>query len=144
MALSERKDPYKSYRFLVEVHELVVGGFSDASGLQAETQVEEYREGGVNDYIHQLPKETKYSRLTLKRGITDSGVMWEWYRKVINGIVDRKNIYVILLDDERKEKWRWHFANAFPVKWVGPDFKADGSSVAFETIELVHDGMSKA
>jgi phage tail-like protein len=144
MPVAERKDPYLSCRFLVEIEGLVVGGFSEVSGLQAETQVEEYREGGVNDFVHRLPKETKYQNITLKRGITDSDVLWTWHRFVVNGIVMRKNGYIILLDSEGNEKWRWGFTDAYPTKWVGPDFKADGSTVAVETVELVHNGIKKA
>jgi phage tail-like protein len=144
MPVAERKDPYLSYRFLVEIEGLVVGGFSEVSGLQAETQVEEYREGGVNDFIHRLPKETRYPNLVLKRGITDSEVLWKWHQDVVNGKVIRKSGYIILLDSEGNEKWRWSFIDAYPAKWVGPDLKADSSTVAFETIELVHNGIKKA
>lgn len=144
MPLAERKDPYLNSRFLVEIDGLVVGGFSEVSGLQAETQVEEYREGGVNDFVHRLPKETRYPSLTLKRGITDSDVLWKWHQDVVNGKVTRKSGYIVLLDSEGNEKWRWNFIDAYPVKWVGPDFKADSGTVAFETIELAHNGIKKA
>jgi phage tail-like protein len=40
------------------------------------------------------------------------------------------------------EMWRWNFKEAFPVKWVGPAFHGDQSAVAFESIELVHRGLS--
>jgi phage tail-like protein len=41
------------------------------------------------------------------------------------------------------DRWRWNFAQAYPVKWVGPELKADSSTVAFETIELAHHGIKK-
>lgn len=59
MPIAERTDPYLNFRFLVEIHGLIVGGFSEVSGLQSETDIEEIREGGVNDYVHKLPKITK-------------------------------------------------------------------------------------
>jgi phage tail-like protein len=143
LVTAERKGPYLSFRFLVEIEGLVVGGFSEVSGLQAETQVEEYREGGVNDFIHRLPKETRYQNITLKRGITDSDALWKWHQNVVNGRVVRKSGYIILLDSEGNETWRWSFIDAYPTKWVGPDLKGDSSTVAFETIELVHNGIKK-
>jgi phage tail-like protein len=36
---------------------------------------------------------------------------------------------------------RWHFRNAWPVKWEGPHLKAKASEVAIETLELVHEGL---
>ena len=47
MPLAARADPYLGFRFLVEIEGLIVGGFSEVSGLQAETEFEEVREGGV-------------------------------------------------------------------------------------------------
>ena len=143
MAVNERTDPYLSYRFLVEIDDLIVGGFSDVSGLQVETETEEYREGGVNDYIHKLPKVTKYLNLTLKRGITDSDVLWKWHQDIVNGKIERKNGRIVLLDSKGDEKWHWTFEGAYPVKWNGPDFKADNSTIAIETIELAHNGIKK-
>ena len=138
-----KKDPYLGFRFLVEIQGLIVGGFSEVSGLQAETEVEEIREGGVNDYVHKRPKITKYPNITLKRGITDCDALWSWHQDVVNGKFERKTVYIILQDSEGNEKWQWYFEHAYPVKWVGPDLKADSSTVAVETLELAHNGIKK-
>ena len=143
MAVGDRKDPYSSFRFLVEIDSLVVAGFSEVSGLQAETHIEDYREGGVNDHVHKLPKETTYSNIILKRGITDSEVFWKWHQDVVNGKIERRNGYIVLLDSEKNETWRWNFLDAYPAKWSGPDLRADSDAVAFESIELVHNGIKK-
>ncbi len=144
MVLGHRIDPYLAFNFKVEIRGLVVAGFSDVSGLQAETETEDYREGGLNQYVHKLAKLTKYPNLVLKRGLTDSEVLWQWHRQVVAGTIQRQNGSVILLDATSAEKWRWNFSQAYPVKWMGPDFKADGNSVAIETLELVHNGIWKA
>jgi len=143
MAVGERKDPYLNFRFLVEIDKLVVGGFSDVSGLQAEIETEDYQEGGVNDYVHKLPKITKYTNITLKRGITDSDVLWKWHQDVTKGEIVPKIVRIILKDSEGNEKWHWSLEEAFPVKWNGPDLKTDSASVAIETLELVHKGIKK-
>jgi phage tail-like protein len=138
-----KKDPYLSFRFLVEVQGLVVAGFSEVSGLSAETEVDEQREGGVNEFVHKLPKLTKYPNLTLKWGLTDSDVLWKWHHDVKTGRVKRANVHLVLLDSEGNEKWRWSFEKAYPIKWIGPDLKSDGSSVALESLEIAHNGFSK-
>jgi phage tail-like protein len=136
--------PYLSFRFLVEIQGLIVGGFSEVSGLQAETEVESIEEGGVNDYVHKFPKKTKYPNIILKKGMTDSDALWKWYKDVVDGKITRKSGYIILVDDEGKEKWRWNFIEAFPVKWTGPELKADSNTVAFESVEIAHNGIKKA
>jgi len=94
--------------------------------------------------VHKLPKITKYPNITLKRGITDSDVLWKWHQEVISGLFMRMSGFIILLDSKGEEKWRWHFVDAYPVKWTGPDLKADSSTVAVETLELAHNGIMKA
>ena len=78
MALGDRTDPFLNYRFGVEIEGLIVGGFSEASGLQVEVETEDYQEGGVNDYTHKLPKTLKHPNLVLKRRITDTDALWKW------------------------------------------------------------------
>jgi phage tail-like protein len=141
---TEEKYPYLSFRFLVEIQGLIVGGFSEVTGLQAETEVDTIEEGGVNDYVHKFPKKTKYPNIVLKKGITDSDALWKWHQDVVNGKVVRKSGFIILLDGEGNEKWRWNFVQAYPVKWSGPDLKADSNTVAVESLELTHNGIKKA
>ncbi|MGM0879731.1 MAG: phage tail protein [Bacillota bacterium] len=143
MAAGDRNDPLAGYRFLVELDGLVVGGFAEASGLSAETETEEYREGGLNGYLHKLPGAQRFPNLVLKRGLTHSDTLWTWYRDASSGDVKRKNGSVILQDGSGNEAWRWNFVQAYPVKWNGPDLKADGSAVAFESVELAHNGLAK-
>ena len=103
--VDKRKDPYKSFNFLIEVGKLVVGGFTEVSGLRAEIEVLKFREGGLNEYMHQLPGPARFpNNLILKRGLTDADEMWSWYMDVGRGIIERKNGSIILKDDAGEEK----------------------------------------
>ena len=145
MTLANRKDPYLTFNFLVEIEGLVVGGFSEVTGLQVETVIETYREGGLNAYEHKLAGPTRYpSNLILKHGITDADTLWKWHQEVARGKVVRKNGSIVLRDSTGEEQWRWNFTGAYPVRWSGPDFRASANEVAVETLELVHQGLSKA
>lgn len=136
-------DPYRVFRFVVEINGRRVGGFSEITGLEVRTEVEEYREGGRNGYVHKLAKETRYPNLTLKRGITDKTDLWDWHQQVVLGDVERKQVSVVVLDVTGREKWRLIFAEAYPVKWNGTDLNAAGNTVFVESIELAHHGMTK-
>ncbi len=145
MAVGQRTDPYLSFNFLVEIEGLVVGGFTEVTGLQVETEVEDYREGGQNDYIHKLPGPTRYpSNLVLKHGLTDAETLWEWHQQVTQGNIQRKNGSIVLLNSTGEETWRWNFVGAYPARWSGPDLRAGTAEVSVETLELVHHGLSKA
>lgn len=140
-----RDDPYTSFNFVLEIGGIIVGGFSEISGLQVETEFEEYREGGMNDHIHKFPKITKYQNLVLKHGMTDRDLLWKWYDDVIQGNIKRKDgIIFILSPGSSTPKMWWEFTGAYPVKWTGPDLRADSNSVAFETLELVHNGLTRS
>ncbi len=136
------KDPYVSFRFRTEIDSLVVSGFSEVTGLMFESEVETFREGGVNSSERQLAGPTKFpSKLILKRGLADADALWSWYRDVMDGRIVRKRVTILLLNHAGEEKWRWVFREACPVKWSGPDFRAGAAEVAFESIELVHKGL---
>ena len=143
MTTGKKPYPYTPFRFRVEINGIIVAQVSEVTGLQVETETELYEEGGVNDFVHQLPKRTKYQHIVLKRGITDMEEMWKWYQEVISGKFKRKNGAIILMDVTGEDKWCWNFFQAFPVKWTGPDLKSDSNTVAFETIELAHHGIKK-
>lgn len=143
MATGKKPYPHTSFRFRLEIEGLVVAQVSEVTGLVLETETETYEEGGVNDLVHQLPKRTKYQHIILKRGITELEDMWKWYEDVVSGRFKRKNGAIILIDAAGEDKWRWNFFQAYPVKWTGPELRAESSTVAFETIELVHHGIKK-
>jgi phage tail-like protein len=112
-------DPYLTYCFAAEIDGLSVADFSEVTGLDVETTVETIREGGVNSYQHQLPGATSYpTKLVLKRGLADSDKLWSWYQDVVSGIIQRRDISVLLLDmGTQEERWRWNIAAACPIKW---------------------------
>lgn len=139
------QDPFGAFRFAVRIGDADVEGracgFSEASGLTMETDVETIREGGVNTHEIQLAGPSKFpARLVLKRGLAEPE-LWSWYQNVVKGKVERKTVTVILQDYGGQEKWQWVFSKACPVKWTGPDFRAGTAEVAFEAIELIHKGL---
>jgi phage tail-like protein len=130
-----------AYRFVVEIEGLEVAGFSEVTGIQAETEIEEYVEGGLNGYVHRFAKQTKFPMLVLKRGMTHDSSLWNWYADVMAGTITRKHGSVILKNQAGYEVVRWNFYDAYPVKWQGPELNASRSEVAVESMELVHNGL---
>lgn len=142
---SGASDPYAGCRFLVEIDGggLIVGGFSEVSGLSIETEIETIREGGANDTEYKFPKGTKYSNITLKHGVTDSNTLWKWYSDVTNGKIKRRNITIFLLGPMGEKSLHWAFSDAYPIKWEGPSLNALSNAIAIETLVLVHQGFRR-
>jgi phage tail-like protein len=136
-------EPFPAFNFAVEIEGLLVGGFTDVNGLESRLQTEPYREGGVNGFVHQLPTTAEATNLVLRHGLTASSALWNWYDETSSGVVHRKNGTVMLLDRRQIPVMWWNFRNALPVRWSGPTLDARGGEVAFEEIELAHEGLSK-
>ncbi|MEA2563588.1 MAG: hypothetical protein QOH06_5092 [Acidobacteriota bacterium] len=141
MATGDRRDPFRSFNFAVEIDGLARAGFRECSGLDASQDPIEYREGTEGLTSRKLPGLNKYSNITLKWGMTDDTELWDWRKKAMTGKVERKNGSIVLLDDTGAEKMRWNFREAWPTKWTGPSFNATGNEVAIETLEIAHEGL---
>jgi T4-like virus tail tube protein gp19 len=126
MATGERKDPFRGYKFKLEVNGITRAGFREASGLDAAQDPVEYAE------------------ISLKRGVTDDAELWTWWKTSLGGRVERKNGSIVRCDGTGKEKVRWNFVGGRPTKWTGPTFIAAGNEVAIETLEIAHEGVTKA
>jgi phage tail-like protein len=146
-------DPFGNYRFIVELDSVQVAGFAECTGLQIETKVFEYQEGGRNETSLKFPETSTYSNITLKRGVTTSNALIDWQLDVVHGTfrTNARNprpqstppLAIILLDEQGTAAKRWNLIRAFPVKWIGPDLKAMGNEVAIETLELTHEGIER-
>jgi phage tail-like protein len=112
-------------------------GFQEVSGLSVDLETEQYREGGENRFVHQLPVRTKYEDLVLKRGLlTASGVIL-WCQEAINNFIFKPiNILVSLQDENHVPLNSWYIVNAFPKKWSVSSFNAQESSVVVESLTL--------
>ena len=144
--VGERKDPYRQFRFLLEIDGIVQAGFSEVTIPDTTSDVVEYREGNELTTVRKLPGLTKYGNVTLKWGITDSLELYENWRKPVEDgkMADaRKNVAIILMDEEGGPAARWEFVEAWPSKYDAPDLNAKGTDVAVETLEVVHEGMKR-
>jgi len=141
--LGVRTDPFRAFNFLVEIEGILAGGFSECSGLEVETEPYDYREGGCNEFVHRFAGPTKYPPLVLKHGLTFLDGLWTWHQSVVHEKIERKNGTIYLLNKQQMPILWWDFKQAFPLKWKGPDFRADSGTVAVESVELAHRGLSK-
>ncbi|MFC1475873.1 phage tail protein [Candidatus Zixiibacteriota bacterium] len=144
--MADRVDPYGNYNFLVEIDGIVRAAFQEASGFDSAIDVTEHREGGENTTLRKLPAMTKYSNITLKWGLTLDPELYNWHRQWVTGdpAAKRANGSIVVLDRQGQEQVRWNFFHAWPAKWTGPTFNAEGNDVAIETLELAHEGIERA
>jgi phage tail-like protein len=138
----DRNDPIPAFRFQVRLDDLPVAGFSECTGLQAELEVKDYHEGGLNQFTRKFPGHNKQSGLTLKRGIVDRE-LWNWYYDLMQGRVRFRDGSITVFDPAGETVMVWRITHAFPTKWVGPELNASQNNVAVETLELAFQGLER-
>jgi phage tail-like protein len=138
------KDPFASQNFLLEIQGVTAAGFSECTGLNAETNVIEYREGSDDIFPRKLPGLSKFGNVTLKTGLTTDTSLFTWHKSVMDGNITRQNVSIVVLDESRKEQARYNLVNAWPSKYTAPDLKANANEIAIEAIEIAHEGMVRA
>ena len=119
-------------------------GFTEVSGLTYEIQAIEYRDGASPEFhMTKMPGIQKFSNITLKRGIfSGDNELFKWLNTVKMNTIERRDLTIMLLNEEHIPVMIWKVKQAFPVKLEGPSLKASGNEVAIESVELAHEGFS--
>jgi phage tail-like protein len=134
MAVAARKNPYRTYRFLLQIDGATRAGFRECSAV-------EYGEDFDPVAARKLPGLWKHGNITLKRGVMGDAKLWQWRKRAIDGRVARKNGSILLIDDSGAEIVRWNFRRGVPTKWTGPSLNASANDVEIETLEIAHEGL---
>jgi phage tail-like protein len=143
MATGDFPDPYMNFNFLVEIHSLILAGFHQVSGLDATIDVVEHREGGQNNTTRKLLGLAKFGNIQLRKGMTSDMVLHDWHHRNVEGATERHNGSIIVLNRAGGVVARWDFYRAWPTKYQGPEFNAEGNDVAIELLELAHEGLKR-
>ncbi|KYC42247.1 phage tail protein [Scytonema hofmannii PCC 7110] len=129
-------------RFYVEIESKITASFSECSGFGVTVKTEKYLEGGANDQQRVILGQPEFSDVTLKRGITDSFVFWNWVNQTTgHGKIERRNINILLYNQAGKVMQCWTLIGAVPVGWRTADLQASANNVALEELTLAYEGL---
>lgn len=142
-----------------------VGGFTNVSGLNVNTQSIQYREGGYNTSVHQMPGMTTFNPITFTRGVlfgNDQAIAWMRglytaaqgsglnpnTKTTAAGTNFRVDIVLTVNQHPNTNaaadvpvlKYKIH--NAWITSLAYTDLDATSGGILFETITLVHEGLS--
>ncbi|HYU15378.1 MAG TPA: phage tail protein [Candidatus Acidoferrum sp.] len=146
-----RENPYGAFNYIVALggtqgdgsEGVIIGGFSDVSGLGYEVKYSEYRNGNEKfNTVRKVPNTHTLDEVTLKRGLVGSADLFVWLKGVRDGTADARTVTITLLDEARTAVATWTLRRAQPKKWTGPTLAAKGGGeVAMEELHLVHEGI---
>ena len=149
VGFGEERKVYMNNRFGIGISgtgnpaiDTMLGSFRSISGLESEWEVEEYNEGGDNGGAHFFPSKTKNSRLVLETGVGTLSPLLAWHMLTMTGSIIKGYLLINLLSPTTGVPVKmWMVVNAFPIKYVAPEFNALSSEVAIERIEFMHNGI---
>lgn len=134
--------------FFVEIDGVTVAQFKEATGINSETNIIEYKESTAAGkmIIRKVPGAKKWSDIVLKRRVDDSLALWEWRQQVLDGDIDsaRRNGSLVIYDSMGTEVARWNFENGWPSNWKGSDLNAGSDEIAVEEVTISHEGLVRA
>ncbi|MFE0104598.1 phage tail protein [Streptomyces sp. NPDC059009] len=114
--------------------------FTRCTGLALSVDLDEFVEGGISDSVVQLPRHITYSPLVLARPVTRLTMeTCRWVQESVRRPT-RRTARIACLNAADAEVARWDLLNVMPVAWRGPALDAEGTHLAMEEIELVHEG----
>ncbi|WP_218079682.1 phage tail protein [Anthocerotibacter panamensis] len=140
---NQRTNYVTSNRFYVEMESSITASFSECAGLSVKIKQETFSEGGLNDQRRVLLGPAEFTEVTLKRGMTDSLLFWDWMNQIVSGnCYERRNINILVFNQAGETMQCWTLKGAVPVGWKAPSLQADGNAVAIEELTLAYEGLS--
>jgi phage tail-like protein len=122
-----------------------VGIFKGLSGLEVSFDVLEYREGGNNDFVHRLPGRMAYPNLVLSWGLVNDEALLQWFMATHMKAQTQEITLTLTASqgDLTNNVRKFTFADAFPVRWSGPQLLGENSNPQTwgETLEIAHSGL---
>ncbi len=114
--------------------------FQSVTGLDVQLETETLKEGGENRFEHAIPIRSKYTTLTLKRGMLtpkDSGLT-KWFQAAFQNLVVEpiSKVNVELLNEKHDVLMQWELAHVWPLSWKVAELNAERGEVLIETLEL--------
>lgn len=122
-------------RFKVEIEGVTQAAFSACDGLEARIDVVEFNDGD-DPTVHKRPGRARYANIVLRRGTTASTELWQWFRKAMDGRLERRSGSVIVCDDAGGEVFRYNFFEGWPCRWKSLELDADRPGTLIEELEI--------
>jgi len=145
------RDPFRNFKFRVEVEGFVDQGFTSIEGLSEETEVIDYREGGDNETPRRLSGQTTFGEITMMRGLGPNNDFANWRQQIYDarntngqqGEVEgwRKQVVIYLMDKAGNDVKQWTVLRAWPSAREVEELDANGNDVLMESITLQNEGV---
>jgi phage tail-like protein len=141
--------PFTSFNFAVEIHvegvakQICDAAFAECDGLEMTMDVKTIREGGNNGKQIRLTGPINYGQVTMKRGMTATFDLWNWFDLMLTDPSLRADAEVVLFAaNGTTERARFLLSRCIPVKLKSPSLNAKDGGIAIEELQLSYESLS--
>jgi phage tail-like protein len=136
-------DPAINVFYNVTIDGLIsLGTWTKVDGLGMEYQVTEYREGGVNGYMHKIIGPAKFTNLRLSRPVDMVSPMLMTWLMSNQIMIKPQTMAVTAMTAAGDAITTWSLIGVVPVKWTGPSLDIMSNAVSTETLEVAFQEIS--
>lgn len=131
-------------RFKKEGSDVAVcsGAFAECTGLEATMEPKVIKVGGSNYGAAQRAGTVSFATVVLKRGMTATRDLWNWFQLVGGGAYAyRLSAEIEVQDAAGNAAITWSLDRCMPVKFKAADLNAKGTDVGIEELHLAHEGL---
>ncbi len=122
--------------------DLCRGSFAECTGLEATMEPKVIKAGGMNYGSPQRAGPVSFSTVVLKRGMTSTRDLWQWFQSVAGGgYAMRLSVEIAMHDTRGETVHTWGLKRAMPVKFKAADLNARGTEIGVEELHLAHEGL---
>ena len=150
------KHPLSAFRFIIEMeyNGLVVGGFSQFSGVKMRVDTLQARSGndprGVQEVV---PVMTRFEPVILTKGVIGDNAFLNWlFGASMNpyqgpNMLDRRNLNVVAVNDSDNDGWYrgvvWSLKGAYPIGYELSPMDGGRSEVLTESLTFAIHGVER-
>jgi phage tail-like protein len=136
-------DPALNVFYRVSIDGLIsLGTWTKVDGLGMEYQVTEYREGGVNGYMHKIIGPAKFTNLRLSRPVDITSPLLMTWLMSNQVAIKPQTMAVTAMTAAGDNITTWSLIGVVPVKWTGPTLDIMSNAVSTETLEVAYQEIS--
>lgn len=133
-------EPGHGLRFTVVIDGHPLGNWQKCEGLSVSYDIEEYKEGGLNGYVHRIPGRAKYETIKLTRPVDSTSSSVAAWVASVQAYTSRGTAQIAVLDPTGQPVTVYSLAGVFPSKYSGPSLDIGSNTIAMESLELIHNG----
>ncbi len=141
--------PFTAFNFGVEIRvdgvamQICDAAFQECDGLEMTMDVKTIREGGNNGKEIRLTGPLKFGQVTMKRGMTPTFDLWDWFNLMLTNQSLRADAEVVIFAaDGKTERARFLLSRCVPVKLKSPPLNAKDGAVAIEEFQLAYESLT--